>query len=191
MSALEAIRLRRSVRSFTEEKVNEDTVRSLLDAAVWAPTAMHREPWSFVVVQDPASLKRYSERAKTLATASAPLRPPTEGDATAHVLGLLSDPTFNIFYDASTLVAICAPSHDAFAAADCWLAAENLMLAACALGLGTCPIGFAVPVLNDAEIKAELSIPGDVSAVAPVIVGHPRGTSPAPSRRPPRLLRWA
>lgn len=46
--------------------------------------------------------------------------------------------------------------------ADCWLAAENLMLSACALGLGTCCIGSAIPALNSPEAKSELGISADV-----------------------------
>ena len=64
LSALDAIFMRRSVRAYTTQKLDEATIRSLLDAAVQAPTAMHLEPWAFVVIQDEATLKRYSDRAK-------------------------------------------------------------------------------------------------------------------------------
>ena len=47
------------------------TIRTLLDAAVWAPTAVHEEPWAFVVVQDIAVLKSLSDRAKTIFAADA------------------------------------------------------------------------------------------------------------------------
>ena len=71
--------------------------------------------------------------------------------------------------------------------ADCWLAAENLMLAATAKGLGTCCIGFAVGILNTEEVKRELGIPEDGAAVAP---DHCRSTKRAKSFRiaqaPPR-----
>jgi len=64
LSALDAIFMRRSVRAYTTQKLDEATIRSLLDAAVQAPTAMHMEPWVFAVIQDEATLKRYSKRAK-------------------------------------------------------------------------------------------------------------------------------
>jgi nitroreductase len=47
-----------------------------------------------------------------------------------------------------------------------WLAAENLMLAAHAMGLGTCVIGSAVPALNTPKSKAELNIPSECTAIA-------------------------
>jgi nitroreductase len=174
----EAIHQRRAVRSYQATTLDEATIRALLDAAIQAPTAMHLEPWAFVVVQDRAMLKRYSDRAKVLALHSG-----------AH-LDLLANPAFNIFYDAGTLIVICGKPMGPFVAADCWLAAENLMLAACSMGLGSCCIGFAVPVLNTPEVKRELSIPADVSAIAPIIVGVPRGVPQTVTRKPPEILSW-
>mgnify|MGYP001796647120 CR=1 FL=1 len=57
--------------------------------------------------------------------------------------------------------------------ADCLLAEENLMLVACALGLGTCVIGSAVSTLNSPEVRYQLDIPDDFSVVAPIILGYP------------------
>ena len=47
LSALNAIFMRRSVRAYTPQKLDETTIRSLLDAATQAPTAMHTKPWAF------------------------------------------------------------------------------------------------------------------------------------------------
>ena len=85
---------------------------------------------------------------------------------------------------------ICARPVGHFVVADCWLAAENLMLMACAMGLGTCPIGFALPVLNTPEAKAELGLPADVEVVAPIIVGIPSGSPPHGHRKPPQISAW-
>jgi nitroreductase len=103
---------------------------------------------------------------------------------------LLSDPDFQIVYDAGTLIVICARPASHLVEADSWLAAENPMLLACALGLGTCPIGFAIPALNSPEGKAELGIPTDQTAVAPIIVGFPRGVVEVVERKPPEILSW-
>ncbi|HXQ28023.1 MAG TPA: nitroreductase family protein [Gemmatimonadales bacterium] len=191
----DAIYQRRAVRSFTTEPVTEATVRRLLDAAVHAPTAMHLEPWAFVVIQDRAALRRYSDQAKVIAQGEATthrdlLKAPTLAASASEHLRLLSGPSFDIFHGAGTLILICAKPLGSFATADCWLAAENLMLAGCALGLGTCCIGYAVPVLNAPDVKRELGIPEDVTAVAPIIVGVPQGPVPGVPRRPPEILRW-
>ena len=54
LGALDAIHQRRAIRAFTADAVDASTIRQLLDAAVHAPTAMHLEPWAFVIVQDQA-----------------------------------------------------------------------------------------------------------------------------------------
>jgi nitroreductase len=194
LSALDAIFTRRSVRSYTGQKPDEPTIRALLDAAVQAPTAMHTEPWAFVVIQDDATLKRFSDLAKgTWAKEVVKYRDlhiPGEKALGARFADQFANPEFCIFYDAGTLIVICAKPMGPFVVADCWLAAENLMLAASALGLGTCCIGSAVPALNTADAKAELGIPLDVIAVVPIIVGVPSGSAAPVSRKDPEILHW-
>jgi nitroreductase len=74
--------------------------------------------------------------------------------------------------------------------ADCFLAAENLMLAASDAGLGTCPIGFARPFFGLSEVKPALDVTAEWQAALPVVVGHPAGTTPAPGRKPAAILSW-
>jgi nitroreductase len=193
LTVFDAIYGRRAIRSFTPEALDEKTVQRLLDAAVRAPTAIHLEPWTFVIVQDKATLRRISDRAKALWPAEMTQRRLHHEAAvpeSGHFAQLLADPHFNIFYDAGTLIAIGAVGRGVFSAADCWLAAENLMLAACALGLGSCCIGSAVATLNASETRAELGLAADLEVIAPIIVGVPRIVPPATSRKPPRVACW-
>jgi nitroreductase len=74
--------------------------------------------------------------------------------------------------------------------ADCWLAAENLMLAACALGLGTCCIGSAVTVLNRPDVKSELLILHETKVVVPIVIRIPAGPTPDVPRKAPEILSW-
>jgi nitroreductase len=157
-TVMDAIYRRRSVRAYTAEPVDRGTIRALLAAAVRAPTAVHAEPWAFVIVQDRDRLKRLSDRAKPLFLEQARV---AHLDRGGHALDIFASPDFNIFYDAGTLIVICATSSGPFVVADCWLAAQNLMLASWAIGLGTCAIGSAVPLLNTNEVKHELGIPAN------------------------------
>lgn len=185
VSVMDAIYRRRAVRSFTAGELDRETVLKLLDAAVHAPTAMHEEPWGFAVVQDRTLLRRLSERSKEFIRAA-------EGDLAFRGGGGPHRfvPPENVFYDAGTLIVIYGKPMGAFVAADCWLAAENLMLAACALGLGTCVIGLAAPALNTPEWKAELGVPPGMTAYAPIIIGEPAGETPPTGRREPDILCW-
>lgn len=185
MAVRDAINERCSVRAYAPEQIDRPTLLTLLAAAVRAPTAMHGEPWQFVIVQDIDRLKRLSDRAKVLFSAETKGLHPDRGSR-----NIFSQPDFNVFHDAGTLVVICAKTAGPFAQADCWLAAENLMLAAHAMGLGTCVIGSAASALNEADVKDELGIPLGTTAIAPIVVGKPRGEVQPSPRKEPQILAW-
>ncbi len=187
MSEKDAIYNRRAVRDYLPNKVDKKLIQILLDAAVHAPTAMHEEPWGFVIIQDKNLLNRLSDSAKTI------FMNELHGSMvpqTRHMQEILHQPEFNVFYNASTLIVIYSKFQGKFVDADCWLAAENLMLTACANGLGTCVIGFAVPALNSQQWKNELNIPQDMIAIAPIIVGFPASETPPVPRKPPEVITW-
>ena len=187
MSAMDAIYHRRAVRHYAPQTIDQAVIRALLDAAVHAPTAMHEEPWSFAVIQDKNLLNRLSDSAKERVRSDAQ---GSDSPHAKHSLDLVNEPEFNVFYNAGTLIVIYGKFQGPFVVADCWLAAENLMLAACATGLGTCVIGFAVSALNTPEWKAELKIPAEMAAIAPIIVGVPDGETPPVPRKPPEIVAW-
>jgi len=187
MSVTDAIYTRRATRSYLPKQIDKEAVHTLLAAAVQAPTAMHEEPWAFAVIQDKDILKRLSDTAKALVIKEA------HGDHSklaGHATHLVGSADFNVFYDAGTLIVIYGKHMGPFVVADCWLAAENLMLAACSMGLGTCVIGFAVGALNSSAWKAELGIPAEMTAYAPIIVGVPSGVTPPVPRKEPEIVTW-
>jgi nitroreductase len=185
MTIFETILARRSVRRYKARKVDRTSISILLEAAVHAPTAIHQEPWAFVIIQDKALLRSLSDQAKPLFVAEAQ----EKGlEHAGHSFDIFSYPDFNIFYDANTLVLICGKITSPSFEADCWLAAENLMLAACAMGLGTCVIGSALPALNMADTKIKLNIPEKFSVVAPIVVGYPDDEITAGTRKNPVIL---
>lgn len=181
MDIREAIYGRRAVRQFDATLVDEGVLRQLIDAAIQAPSAVNQQPWRFAVIRDKERLGRISDEAKAhmLRTSAAAL-------ASHHFQHILADPKFDIFYGAPALIVISAAGSP-WAVADCALAAENMMLAAHAAGLGTCWIGFAQGWLDTPAGKAVLKLPETDIPVAPIIVGHPTSTPPAVSRKPPKI----
>ena len=184
MELHEAILGRRSARAYTSEPVAEPVIRRLIDAAIRAPNAVNLQPWTFTVVRDQGALDRVSRDAKThmLGTLAA-------GPQADHFRARLTDPEYQIFYHAPVLILISAIAPDRWIVEDCALAAENLMLAAYAEGLGTCWIGFAQGYLNTPDGKAALGLPDAWVPVAPLIVGHV-AAKPAPVPRREPVVRW-
>jgi nitroreductase len=184
MDLNEAITGRRSVREYTAQAVDEPTIRRLIDAAVHAPNAVNQQPWTFTVVRDQSVLDRISRDAKSHMIATMSASPHSD-----HFRSWLSDPNFQIFYHAPVLVLITAIAEGPWIVEDCALAAENLMLAAYAAGLGTCWIGFAQSFLNTSDGKNVLGLPAAWVPVAPIIVGHPKAAPPPVPRNAPSV-RW-
>jgi nitroreductase len=99
---------------------------------------------------------------------------------------MLSQSGYDVFHGAGALITIYAATPGDVP--DCYLAAENLMLAASASGLGTCPIGLALPLMNRRAVKDELGVPENLVAALPIVVGHPAERPHATTRNPPRVL---
>lgn len=185
MELMDAIKARRSVRAYKPDPVAKEMIERLLDAAVLAPTGMNAQPWAFGVIQDAAKLREYDERTKAFLLSKV-----DEWAWLAPYAEHFASPGYSVLYGAPALVVIYAKDSTPLASMDCTLAAENLMLAACDMGLGTCWIGFSAFILNSPETKRELGVPDDYVAVAPIIVGYPAGPVPMPERNPPEIVYW-
>jgi nitroreductase len=185
MELTDVIPGRRSIRDYTDEPVSEGAVNTLLRAAVQAPSAVNSQPWAFVVIQDKALLKKYSDRAKVLCADIFAV------DAShVELMAMLRNPAYNIFYNSGTLIVIFAKPTGQHPDWDCCLAAQNFMLTAYDMGLGTCPIGLAWPLFGQPDIKQELNLPADYVAVMPIIVGYPGQWVPPVERQQPEIRCW-
>lgn len=179
-----AITGRRAVREYSEQSVDEQTIRRLIVAATQAPSAVNQQPWTFTVVRDQGVLDRISREAKAHMLAAMPA-----GSESDHFRSLLADPDFHIFYHAPVLILISASAESPWIVEDCALAAQNLMLAAHAAGLGSCWIGFAQGFLKTPAGKNLLGLPASWIPAAPIIVGYPKSAPPPVGRKEP-VMRW-
>lgn len=188
MDVMQAIRTRRAVRAFTDEAVDRTAIEALIEAAAQAPSAMNLQPWTFVAALGHTWVGDIARRAKAHLVASLEVSPDD-----VHRADMLQDPNFDILYGAPALIVIYAAPSTAPAALvrpaeDCCLAAQNLMLAARAMELGTCWIGFARPWLDLPATKAEFGLSAQYAAIAPIVVGHPRRWPSPTARRAPRIV---
>jgi nitroreductase len=185
MDLKDAIYHRRAVRNYAPDGVPRSMIEDLLDAAVQAPSDMNQQPWAFAVYTGRDRLKVWSERAKSAFLSDLPPGAEAQG-----FREMLSGPSFNIFCNAPVLIVIWAAKDGMNSSGDCCMAAQNLMLSAHGMGLATCPIGLARPWLNLPEVKAEIGIPAQVSAVFPLIVGWPAAIPTPVERRKPLVYVW-
>lgn len=186
MELMEAIYHRRSVRHYSRQPVARATIMELLRAAVQAPNAANEQPWAFAIVRGRKRLEEYSARAKQYILTTLP-----QSLALHHRLDQLVDPDYNVFHHAGTLIVIYAKPAHYNPAEDCCMAAQNLLLAAHGMSLGSCPVGFARPWFNLDEIKYDHGIPQNYTAVMPIVLGWPAGTAVPVPRDEPEIASWA
>lgn len=186
MELMDVIRARRSVRSYEPDPISQEVLFHLMKAAILAPSAMNLQPWAFGVISDSKKISHLSDRVKAFLLGKV-----AEWPWLAQFKERFESPDYNVFYNAPAVIVIYASSSQPTSQIDCALAAENLMLAACDLGLGTCWIGFARELLDLPEVKREMKVPEEYTAVAPIIVGHPAEETPAREKNPPDVLYWS
>ena len=185
MNLMEALYARRSVRAYTDEPVSREALETMIAAAVQAPTGMNLQPWAFGVIQGAEKLRDYSDRTKTYLLNNLDKFPMLD-----RYRDFFASPESNLFHDASALIAVFAKPGGATPESDCTMAAQNIMLTATDMGLGSCWIGFFTFLLNQSEIKEELGIPEEYRIIAPIIIGHPK-QKPAPvEKAAPEVIFW-
>lgn len=174
MDVMEAIRSRRSIRKFQVTPVEEEKLRAVLEAARLAPSWANLQCWRFVVVKDAAVRAKISE----LSYVEAFFAPK----------GYKTNPALKALAEAPVVIVACgdpAQSGDLgeqyYYLTDVGIAAENLMLAAHAQGLGTVFVG----VFDEMQLRELLEIPPQVRIVGLFPLGYPAGeTKGGPPRKP-------
>jgi len=186
-AVFEAIRKRRSVRSYETKPVPGDTIRAIIEAGNEAPSAMNSQPWRFVVVEDKGAKERLLQAA--LPHAKKILEMAKDLDPQRHEMIMkrfseLKDP---VYYSAPVVIFVIGSGR--YAAHSCPLACENMMLAAHALGLGSCWVGFGSMVTDDAEVRKLLELKEDEAIFGPLLLGYPKVYPERPPEKEARV-KW-
>ena len=181
----ETIMHRRSIRRFAPKQIEEAALQQIIQAGLYAPSAGGRQGVIFAVCQD----KEVNERLGKIKRANSR---PSMATATSFVSreqpSIADDPKLtNAFYGAPTVITLFAPKNFLFSVDDCAVAAENMMLAADALGIGSCYIGQGWTAFDDPygqEILRQWNIPTDHYAVMQLLLGYPREGDKHPTPKP-------
>ena len=159
MDVMTAIKGRRSVRSFTNQPVDKEMLLKLLEAAVWAPSAGNSQTWRFVIVTEEAMMKKIKMVSPGL------LGNPPAVIVIAQDMALSKHKSGQMGPETLTKM-------------DSAMAAQNIMLAAHTMGLGTCAIGSFHP----GALAKLLGMPEQIVPHLMVTVGHPAVKPPPPKR---------
>ena len=147
---LETIFRRRSIRKYTDQPLNNETIRLLLQAGMAAPSAVNSQPWEFIVVTEPEMLARLRSKL-----------PFAHHNAPVAIVVLGSPERAN------------NTAGRAFWQQDCSAAMENMLIAAVGLGLGAVWIGIHPIAPFVRAVKNILDIPDGVIPLGMMHVGYP------------------
>ncbi|SFM79239.1 nitroreductase family protein [Methanolobus profundi] len=169
-SVIENIKTRRSVMEYIDKEVSDEDIKTIIDAGIHAPSGFDIQPWFFVVVKNREMMKRMSDHCKPRLLT---MLEEATNDAAVEFKKKLSTDDFHIFYDAPVLIIVLGNNASVTADIDCSLCAENMMLAAHSMGIGSCWIGTACFIQDNPELLEELGITPDYRVVAPIVMGYP------------------
>jgi nitroreductase len=158
VDTLDAILTRRSIRRYTGKAVSEALIRTLLNAAMSAPSAGNEQPWQFILITE----RRLLDEIPTF------------------------HPYADMLGEASVAILVCGDleleRYKGSWVQDCSAATENLLLAAHAKGLGAVWVGIYPKDNRVQRMQKLLGLPAHVIPLALVPIGYPAERIPPVDR---------
>lgn len=167
---LSNIRNRRSTRVFLPTQIKDEELKAILDAGIYAPSAVNQQPWHFTVVQNKELLDELHAKFMEVAKKS-------END---YVRKVGYNENFHVFYNAPTVVLVSGLEANNNSPVDCAAAVENMLIASESLDIGACWVGFIAYLLNSEEGKElfeKLEIPKGFKQIHSVCIGYKKNKS--------------
>lgn len=167
---IETIMSRRSIRKYLDKTVEHEKLATVAKCGINAPSALNQQTWAVRVVEDQNFIKETTEIFKKE-------RPEQ----------VKRDANFkNMYRNAPNIIVVATPKGDSWGLLNAGLLGENMMIAAKALGLGTCCLGSAARFLQDTEACkpyiAKLNLPNDYEICYVLAIGYPNETPEAKQR---------
>ena len=164
METIEAIKTRRSIRRFKQDRVPLDLLKQFVEAGIWAPTGGNRQYWKYIVIEDPEVAKKVKR-----------VSPMVWGECPAAILVCYD-------FEKGTLSkeGLLSSDDPSISSEFAGFPSQNIGLAAHALGLGSCAIGG----FNKSAVTKILDIPDSMEPVLLIVLGYP-DESPEPKKRRP------
>lgn len=150
---LECIRTRRSIRRYKKEQIQNEELTKVLEAGTWAPTSKGQQKPFIVAVQKPELIAQLVKM-------------------NAEIMGTTGNP----YYDAPTIILVFAPIEYGKGLQDGSCILENMMLAAHAIGLGSCWINREIEMFQTEkgkQLMKEMNLPDGLMGIGALSLGYP------------------
>lgn len=157
---------RRSIRRYKNQKINTQDIKAIIHMAMYAPSAVNKRPWHFIVIEEDKLKNKIME----------------------------INPNAKMLKNASHAILICGDEKlqhdDNYWTADCGAATQNILLGAHSLGIGSCWIGI-YPRKQRMEAVSELfNLPTHIKIFSIVSLGYADEEKSLPNRIDPEKIHW-
>jgi len=193
------IKKRRSIRRYEKTPVEKQTIQKIIEVGRYAPSATNRQPWRFIVITKKTMINDIANVIKNEIRKILKKRfflkyffPSLKNEKTVQFLAstIVSEKDV-LFFDAPVLIFVITKKRK-FNDESCACCAQNMMLAADALGLGSCWIGFAHFLGLNKQWMKKIGVPKGYHIAAALVFGHPKKRPfHAPPRKPTAdVINW-
>jgi len=179
---VETILNRRSIRSYKPEQIKQEQLDTIMQCAINAPSALNKQSWEVRVIQNADLLNRinssFVEKAK--------------GKSLQGSAARAQEPGFSVFHGSPTLIIVGKDKNNPYSAVDCGMLAQNILLSAESMNIGTCVIGNMASILNDPDAKeflTEIGIPDTHDVIFGIAIGY-KNESPAAKPRDTNKVKY-
>lgn len=165
MELFETIYTRRSIRRYSQKKIENNLVDKIIYAGMYAPSAVNKQPWHFIVFEN-------TETRKDI---------------------IRIHPNASMLLEADKGILVCYDEHlqhdEGYGAVDCSAAVQNMLLAAHDLELGACWIGVYPRRERIHQLKKIFILPDHIVPFALISLGYPAEIKTSPDRIKPDRIR--
>lgn len=162
---VETILSRRSIRLYKPEQVKQEQLDTIIKCAINAPSALNKQSWEVRVILNRDLLNKinayFVEKAK--------------GKNLQGSAARAQEPGFDVFHGAPILIVVGKDKENPYSAVDCGLLAQNILLSAESMNIGTCVIGNTAGILNDPDSKdflKEINMPETHEVAFGIAIGY-------------------
>jgi len=166
MEIIEGIITRRSIRKYTDKKISDDQINTLLKSGMYAPSANNKQPWHFIVINDRKILSKIVD----------------------------IHPYAKMLIEAQLAILVCGDelleNGSGYWIVDCSAATQNILLAAHGLGLGAVWLGLHPREERKQAIIELFNLPNNIQPLSLISIGYPNESKELPDRFKPERIHY-
>ena len=177
MNTLEAIKARKSVRSYQDKPVEVEKIKAIVEAGNMAAMTPMAGKTYFNVISNPALLNQIKEGTRTV----------MQNSGVDMLAKISSNPAFNPIYGAPVAVVVSVdqaadPNTQSMATQNAASASANMLIAATELGLGSCYLMSPTMAFHVPAIREAAKLPENAQPVSLIVFGYTDDTTPHKDR---------